>query len=232
MKSVLFLQHGEADKPGLFGEVLKDRGHTLQIVRADLGQPIPASLNGHAGLAIGGGAQGVYELDKYPYLAAEIDLIRQVADDDRPVLGLCLGGQLMATALGGVVHKADHHEVGFFPVHLDEIAEFDPLFCGLPKTLVTAHWHGDVFEMPPGGMHLASSDITPNQLFRYGHALYGLQFHLEMTPEILELMVSESRDELTRIGCDPDAICSDARRWLPELRETAQEIFTRWSELL
>jgi len=231
-KSVLFLQHGDTDQPGILAEVLRARGCSLEIVRPDLGQPIPASLDRHDGLAIGGGAQAVYEAARFPYLAEEIALIRQTASQGQPTIGLCLGGQLMAAALGGGVRRAPHREIGFFPVHFDEIAAFDPLFCGLPKSFVAAHWHGDAFEVPPGGMHLASSDLTPHQLFRYGHALYGLQFHLEMTPEILDLMVSGSRDELAGMGCDPDAMCSEARQHLPVLRETAATVFTRWAELL
>ncbi len=231
-RSVLFVQHGETDKPGLLEDVLLERGIALDIVKPYLGQNIPDSLDHHSGLAIGGGAQGVYEMDTYPYLSDEIRLIKSTASQGKPVIGLCLGGQLMAASFGAEVRKSPVREVGFFPVMLDPISEYDPIWCGLPKTFVTTHWHGDVFEIPPGGMKLGSSALTPNQLFRYGHALYGLQFHLEMTPTILDEMVADSKEDLLAMGIDPEALSRDGHAHLPSLRETATTVFSRWADFL
>lgn len=232
LRKVLFVQHGETDKPGLLGDALRDRGIGLEIVRPDLGQAVPTSLTEHSGLAVGGGAQGVYEMEQYPYLAEEIRLIQSAAADGKPVIGLCLGGQLMAASFGADVRKGPVREVGFFPVELDPISEYDPIWCGLPRSFVTTHWHGDVFEIPPGGMRLGGSALTPNQLFRYGHALYGLQFHLEMTPEILDEMVEDSHDDLVAMGVDPRQLSRDGRTHLPPLRETAVTVFSRWADFL
>jgi GMP synthase (glutamine-hydrolysing) len=231
-KSVLFVQHGEPDRPGLLGEVLDGAGVRLEILRPDLGQPVPDALRGFSGLALGGGGQGVYETDQYPYLAREIELIRRTAADGLPIIGLCLGGQLMAAALGGEVRPAPRKEIGFFDVMLDPITAYDPLWCGLPERFPVTHWHGDTFEIPPGGMRLGSSAITPNQLFRYGHALYGLQFHLEMTPELLDELVLDSQDYLEAAGVDSDAMRRQARECLPPLREKAETVFSRWEQLL
>ena len=231
-KSVLFIQHGDTDKPGLFGDVLDAMGVKVTVVRPYDGEAVPTVLNGYSGLCIGGGAQGAYEQDRYPYLAAECDLVRAAVEADRPVLGLCLGAQLMASALGAEVRKGPQREIGFYEVTLDPISQYDPVWCGVPQTFVTTHWHGDVFEIPAGGMRLASSALTPNQLFRYGHSLYGLQFHLEMTPELLDEMVEDSRDYLRDAGVDPDFMRQRGRECLPHLRETAGSVFTRWAELL
>jgi len=231
-KSVLFIQHGETDKPGLFGEVLDAVGVKLSVVRPYEGEVVPEHLNGYSGLCIGGGAQGAYELEKFPYLAAECALVRAATVADRPVLGLCLGAQLMASALGAEVRPGPQREIGFYEVTLDPISRYDPLWCGVPQTFVTTHWHGDVFEIPAGGMRLGSSALTPNQLFRYGHSLYGMQFHLEMTPDLLDEMVEDSHDYLREAGVDPDLMRRKGRDCLPHLRETASTVFTRWAELL
>ena len=229
---MLFIQHGETDRPGLFRDVLGGLGIPLEVIEPYRNQPIPENLSGYDGLCLGGGAQSAYEGDQYPYLVQECALVRAAASEGRPVLGLCLGAQLMAAALGAEVRRGARREIGFHEVRLESISQYDPVWCGVPQTFVTTHWHGDVFEIPAGGMRLASSDLTPNQLFRYGHALYGLQFHLEMTPELLDEMVADSREDLEQYGVDGEALRQQARECLPALRETAGLVFTRWAEML
>ncbi|MFA7343392.1 MAG: gamma-glutamyl-gamma-aminobutyrate hydrolase family protein [Terrimicrobiaceae bacterium] len=232
MKKILFVQHGETDKPGLLEESLLAGHIGIDVTHPYLGQPLPASLVAFDGLAVGGGAQGAYEADKYPYLSQECQLIREAAHAGKPVLGLCLGAQLMAAALGAPVRPGDRREIGFFPITLDPIAKYDPLLCDLPTDFVATHWHGDVFDLPAAGMRLASSALTPNQLFRYGCGLYGLQFHLEMTLEIFEEMLAGSDDYLIAAGADPEQLRHDAWRFLPPLRETAEKVFSRWAAML
>jgi GMP synthase (glutamine-hydrolysing) len=230
-RTVLFIQHGELDKPGLLGEALETMGIPMRVIRPDLGQDIPACLDGFAGLVLGGGPQGAYERDKYPYLSMECALIRQAASEGRPVLGLCLGAQLMAAALGARVQPG-LREVGFYEVTLDPISEYDAVWRGLPAKFVATHWHGDVFDIPPGGMRLAWSALTPNQLFRYGHALYGLQFHLEMTPRLFEEAMARAHGLLEESGVDADLIWRQGQQFLPVVRETASTVFSRWAEML
>ena len=230
-KRVLFIQHSDVDRPGLLGETLDAIGLPLYLVRPDLGQPVPEGLDGFAGLVVGGGPQGAYEQEKYPYLSSECALVRHAARDGKPVLGLCLGAQLMAFALGARV-QAGRPEVGFFEVTLDPISCYDPLWRGMPARFMATHWHGDVFDIPPGGMRLGSSALTPNQLFRYGHALYGLQFHLEMTPDLFGDAVARGCGMLVQSGVDTDLITRQGKECLPLLRETASTVFTRWSEML
>jgi len=232
VKKVIFIQHGETDKPGLLAKALENCRIEIDIVHPYAGDRLPDSLDGYAGLAVGGGAQSAYELDKYPYLAEELALVREAAHFEKPAIGLCLGAQLMASALGGSVRSAGSREIGFFPVTLDPIARYDPLWCDLPQQFQTTHWHGDIFDVPPAGMYLGSSAHTPNQIFRYGRGLYGLQFHLEMTPEIFEEMVEDSREYLLESGADPQLLCRQAWDVLPPLRETAETVFSRWAAML
>ncbi len=232
VKNVLFIQHGETDKPGLLADALAACNVGLQICHPYAGEILPDCLTAYSGLAVGGGAQGAYEVEKYPYLSKECDLIREAAHAEKPVLGLCLGAQLMASALGAPVRPGSQREIGFFPVTLDPIARYDPLWCDLPTDFVTTHWHGDIFDLPAAGMRLASSALTQNQLFRYGCGLYGLQFHLEMTPELFEEMLVDSDDYLTAAGADPKKLREDAWRFLPPFRETAEKVFSRWAAIL
>jgi len=231
-KQVLFLQHGEAGRAGLLGDVLGERGIQMTSVRTDLGESIPETMSGFDGLALGGGKQGVYETDRYPYLRDEMSLIRTSINEGRPVLGLCLGGQLIAASLGAEVWPADSPELGFYPVQLNEVAEYDPLLGGLNRSIQAAHWHSDIFEVPVGGMALASSDLTPHQLFRYGSSSYAFQFHLEMTLELMDDILERSRPILQRTGKEPDVIREQARQMLPTMQETAHTIFTRWTQFL
>ena len=230
-RTVLFIQHSDVDRPGLLGETLGALGLPMDVIRPDLGQPVPVSLEGFGGLALGGGPQGAYEQEKYPYLSSECALVRHAASQCKPVLGLCLGAQLMASALGARVQPGER-EVGFFEVTLDPITQYDPLWRGIPAKFVATHWHGDVFDIPPGGMRLASSALTRNQLFRYGHALYGLQFHLEMTPGLFEEAVARAYGLLIESGVDADWIWQQGQECLPDLRETASTVFARWAEML
>ncbi len=158
----------------------------IEIEYADLYLPetrLP-EISAFDGLIFMGGPMSVN--DPLPYLAREMCAIRDAAARRQPVLGICLGAQLTAKALGARVYPAAQKEIGWFDVHLTDAAQDDPLFAGIPRTASVFHWHGETFDLPPDATLLASSERCAHQAFRLGDSIYGLQFHLEITPEMIE----------------------------------------------
>jgi GMP synthase (glutamine-hydrolysing) len=231
MKRVLFLQNGEQDHPGLFAKVLREQGVALDIVQAGCGEKTPADLERWAGIAIGGGGMSAYETDRYPFLGDEETLIRSARAAGKPLLGMCLGAQLMAGALGGKVFPNTAQEIGFYDVRFTPAAESDLLWQG-HGTFQPVQWHGDTFSLPPGAVRLASSDLTENQLFRLDDASYGLQFHLEIDEPVLTEMVATDDGWLPQNGVDPEQFLRAARIAIPRVEPMARTVFGRWLKLL
>lgn len=231
MKKVLFIQHGDVDKPGLLADALSAEGVELEIRHPYLGEEIPVDLEGFDALALGGGGQSAYQVAEYPYLQKECELVRQSILADKPVLGLCLGAQLIAKALGADVCRAEQKELGFFPVTMSAAAASDRLLSAWPSPFSPTHWHGDVFDLPASAERMASSALTRNQAFRHGRATYAFQFHLEMTPALFEELVDDSAGDLMALGADLEALKKEAERVLPGLRDTAIAFFKAWARL-
>ena len=231
-KNVLFIQNGETDGPGFFATVLRELGIGLTTVHAWNGEAVPVSLADYAGIALGGGGISVYDRDRYPFLNDQLTLIRTAHVEDIPILGFCLGAQLIAELLGGKVFANDRKEIGFFDVTLAPAAVNDALWAGLPNVVRPTQWHGDTFSLPPDGELLASSAITPNQLFKIGTRIYGFQFHLEFDLPTLAGMIDPSDPYLLENGVDPAAFLRDAEVEMPAIESLARIVFTRWTRLL
>ena len=170
--------------------------------------------------------------DPLPFLRDEIDLIQRSVAAGKPVLGLCLGSQLLASALGGTVFRAPRKEIGFYRVRMLAGALGDPIWSAAPEDFVAFHWHGDAFTLPPGAVPLASSTMTPLQAFRHGSRAWGAQFHPEMNPELLEAFISTGAGDLEDAGVEASALFAAAPRELPRLAAVAQPLFQRWLALL
>jgi GMP synthase (glutamine-hydrolysing) len=150
----------------------------------------------------------------------------------RPTLGICLGSQLLAAALGASVAKARRKEIGWFRVELLPGARDDALFSGLPPSFTSFHWHGDAFTLPKGAVPLAATEMTPLQAFRSGPAAWGVQFHLETDAAVLGAMLDSGGQELREVDADAERIRAAAAAELPRLRKLALEVFGRWAALL
>jgi GMP synthase (glutamine-hydrolysing) len=232
MSKILVLQHHPGETLGAISEALQTAALAWQYVRGYSGQPIPTNLKGAEGLIVMGGPQGVYEQDKYPYLRDEIALVRSAIEERKPVLGICLGSQLIAAALGAHVAPGPAREMGWYPVRLAPEAHDDPVFCGLPDSFTTAHWHGDVFDLPAGATALASSEMTACQAFRHGENVYAILFHVEITEPMLRVWVRGSAADLERARIDGDAILAEAERRVSAMEPIAETIFGRWAAMV
>lgn len=232
MRSVLVLQHADVEEPGLIGEALHAAGYHPLCSLAHTAQSVPREIGEAAGLVIMGGPMGVYEYEQYPFLRDEMRLIEQALAQGTPVLGVCLGSQLLAAALGAPVRKGERKEIGWHKVTLTEAAAQDRLCEWLSASFVACHWHGDVFDMPAGGVSLASSSLTKCQAFRYGASAYAFLFHMEMTGRILRGMVGAFPEELNAEGIDGQDILRAAERHLPPLQATGRLVFGRWCSLM
>lgn len=182
MRRVLALQHVWDDPLGYLGEILQEHAIDCEVINVE--EAAIPDPGGYDALIVLGGPQHVPADDKYPYLTQEKALIRKAVEQDVPLLGICLGGQLLAHALGAEVRRHHMIELGFFKVQLTDEGKIDPLFQGLPGHEQVFHWHLDVFEIPSGGVQLATSENAPNQAFRFGRRAYGLQYHIELTPDM------------------------------------------------
>jgi GMP synthase-like glutamine amidotransferase len=178
------MQHVDHEGPGMIEGSLDRRGLRYEVFRMDRGDalPDPGSIDG---LVVMGGPMGVHDTDRYPWLVAERELIAAVATSGRPVLGVCLGAQQLAAALGAEVTTGPTEEIGLGQVELTEAGRrdrvFGPEYGGLAHTaLPCVHWHRDTFSLPDGAVHLAGTRLFPHQAFRWGDRVYALQFHVEV----------------------------------------------------
>ena len=232
MAKVWVIQHIHCETLGTIADVLKAEGISVECIRTFEGQPVPKEMSEAAGLVVMGGPMGVYEQDRYPFLRQELRLIEQALQEEKPVLGVCLGSQLLATALGAKVTKGEEKEIGWHPVTLTASALADPLWTGVEPSFMAYHWHGDVFELPRDALSLVSSSLTACQAFRYGRKAYGFLFHMEVTERIINDMVKAFTDELQEAGIDGREIILKARDYLPRLHRIGRRVFRRWATLL
>jgi GMP synthase (glutamine-hydrolysing) len=180
--TLLVLQHIACEPPAAFEDELRARGLDVVRVELDEGEPLPEWREFPA-IVVMGGPMGAYDEADHPWLAGEKRLLREAVEADVPVWGVCLGAQVLASALGARVYRGDEPEVGVLPVELTAAAAEDPVFGQAPPSFPTLQWHGDSFELPEGATLLASSPAYPHQAFRVGRS-YGLQFHIEVPLEL------------------------------------------------
>src|SRR5271157_1595115 len=193
-KAVLIVKHVEQEGPGMLGKIFEDAGWRLVTVELGRREALPDRLDSFAAVVMLGGPMNVYEEEAYPFLKDEDVFIKEVLREEIPFLGICLGAQLLAKACGARVMKAAQKEVGWYSVDLTKQARQDRLFKRVETPLTVFQWHEDTFDIPDGGVLLATSALVRNQAFRMGSCAYGLQFHVEASLGIIE---SWMKDEMS-----------------------------------
>lgn len=226
MKQLQFhcLQHFAFEDPGYIETWITENEHQLTTTRLYLDEPLP-SPDSFDILILMGGPMSVGDEAEYPWLKAEKQFIRNMIEGGKTVIGICLGAQLIASALGSPVYPNRKKEIGWFSVSLSEAGQASSLTNNLPKEMTVLHWHGDTFDLPEGAIHLASSEICKNQAFLFNERVLGLQFHFEATPETLVRMVENCGHELvpgefvqseTAIMKNTEQ-CTQTNKWMAEI---------------
>ena len=231
---VLVLQHIACEPPGVYEDVLRERGAQIHRVELDENDSLP-NWRGFDAIIAMGGPMSVNDDDKLPWLREEKALISEAVRAGVPFFGACLGAQLLSASLGGSVFAGPKPEVGLLPVFLTDEAAHDPIFADVSHELLTFQWHGDTFTLPAGSVLLASSPAYPRQAFRWGRRAYGLQFHLEVSEDMARqrLAVPEYANALKAVlGSGSEAtLIKQFAEYEERLRGQGRLLFERWLDL-
>jgi GMP synthase (glutamine-hydrolysing) len=204
---------------GLLGRVVRARGLPIVSAHAWEGDLDGMRARDFSGIVPLGGSMHAWDEERLPYLGRQRELLREAVDDGVPVLGICLGGQLLARALGAEVRPAEQPETGWLPVEATPEAADDPLLAHLHQPVGVYQWHLDVFDLPAGAVRLARSDQSENQAFRYGERAWGLQFHPEVDAPLFAGWMQNYADAPARQGLDQGALEAAIAAGSPEFTE-------------
>jgi GMP synthase-like glutamine amidotransferase len=230
MKPVAIFRHAATEGPGYFATYLDRARVPWRVIKVDEGEPIPAEADGHSGFAFMGGPMSVN--DDLPWIAPALRLIRAAADRGIPVLGHCLGGQLMARALGGAVTRNPVKEIGWGRVEVSRNDVAAGWFGGL-DAFDSFHWHGETFSIPPGATRILSGRHCENQAFALGPHL-GMQCHVEMTPELIRAWCRDWEKEVEALARrtpsvqTPAQMTEDIEARVRALNAVADRLYDRW----
>ncbi len=217
-------QHVPFENPGTILEWIKENGHTISYTYFfDKEYTLP-QLNEYDCLLIMGGNMNVDEEEKFPWLKKEKQIIKQTIDAGKKVIGICLGSQLIAAAMGKKVYKGEEKEIGFFPISFNDAAFQLFLFNHFPKEYTVFHWHGDTFDLPDKSVLLASTPVCTNQAFIIDNNVLGLQFHFEMNETVIENMILHDGDEIREKGNYIQSV-DEIKRNYHYLQQNKKDIF-------
>jgi GMP synthase-like glutamine amidotransferase len=232
VKPVLIFRYARTEGPGHFATFLSEHGLLWELVRLDEGEPVPASCEGFSGLGFMGGPMSAN--DEYPWTQPVLQLMRCAVAEGIPVIGHCLGGQMLARALGGVVSRAPVKEIGWVPVSFDDNAHAREWFGSQAQGFTTFEWHEDTFTIPPGGTRILTGKTCANQAYVVDGKHLGMQCHVEVTAEMIEtwcrIGISDIDENVGRSPAVQDAltITTSIPKYLPQLSATASRLYTRW----
>jgi len=230
MKRAIMIRHLAFEDAGILAPVLAARGYDASYRDAGVDDLGDLALSAGDLLIVLGGPIGAYEEAKYPFLVDELRMIERALRQRVAILGVCLGAQLLARALGGRVYPGRAKEIGIAPITLTADGQRSCL-ARLTDERRVLHWHGDTFDLPAGAVRLASTDITPNQAFALGPTL-GLQFHIEAEPAKFERWLIGHAGELAAAGIDVAALRAQAARELPAIAAAGARAMDAWLTIL
>lgn len=234
-KKIIVFQHVPYETLGTFEPLLKASGfagHYVNLVRDSAPSDPRPDLSRYAAMIVLGGPMNVDDTARYPNLATEVEVLREAVNRDMPVLGICLGAQLLARALGGTVRPGQQREIGWYDVELSAAGRADPVLSSFANVQRVFQWHEDNIELPPGCERLAGSAACPVQAFRHGERAYGLQFHLEVDRFLIERWLTVPANQpildAERGLVDPEVIRRQTQDEIAALEAQSRETFGRW----
>ena len=232
MKKLLVCQHVPHEILGTLNPLLKSAGFRIRYVNFGRYPEAEPNLEGYHGLVVLGGPMSVNDADQFGHLTTEMKLIERAMKRNLPVLGICLGAQLVAKTLGASVYPNPEKEIGWYDVTPTEAAKLDPLLSQFRGTEKIFQWHGDTFDIPRTAVHLAFSALCANQAFRYGTNVYGLQFHLEVDERMIHrwLRVTENHNEIVALDgrVDGDRIHRETPDHIQRLHQLSDCVFSEF----
>lgn len=237
MKPVLVLQHVAHETIGTLANHFRAAGlawQCIELYRHPVASLEELPLEEAAGLVVMGGPMNVNEVDRFPFLKREPRWIAQAREMELPLLGICLGAQLLARALGAEVYANPCKEIGWYDLEILPAASADPLLEGSGPLATVFQWHGDTFDLPHGAVHLAQSRLCRHQAFRHGPAAWGLQFHVEVTPEMVQSWLSQPDGKAEMAGIayvDPAEISRRTPEAYPRMEAFGRHILPRFAAL-
>lgn len=233
MRALIF-QNWEPEGPGIFADVLDKKGWDRDIVHLYRGERIPSNWENYDLLVVMGGPMNVYEEDTYPFLAQETVAIQKALERGMPVIGFCLGAQLMAKACGAKVYKGIKKEIGWYRVRITDEGMDDPLLNSFSREVIVFQWHGDTFHLPHGAVRLATSKDYLNQAMRIDTMSYGFQFHFEITRDMIVEWLRTGRREIREMAIDnlPERILKDSDINLPRAHALGISFFSNYLEMI
>jgi len=228
----LVIQHLDIESPALIADVLCSSGHNLHTVRVFCGERLPEDTRGYAGVIIMGGPQSANDTH-LAYIQDELIWLQNKLSTGLPMLGICLGAQMMAKAAGARISRSAIRELGWYPVFPTSDSTSDPLFSGLPKQgMHVFQWHGETFSLPPQARLIASHPEVVQQAICLGHAQYAMQFHIEVDVDIIQAWIAAGSSERAHLGKKGIAqLKQETTLYLEEMRDFCSELTKTWINL-
>lgn len=236
MSRLLVFQHVAAEPLGTLDARIRARGHRIRFHNFQRDPDAQPSIDRYRGLIVLGGPMNVDEQHRYPHLKTELKAIEAALHQGKPVLGICLGAQLLAHVLGGPVRRHERHEIGWYDLHTTDAGRSDPVLGVLGEQAPVFQWHGRTYGLPRGAVHLARTETCEQQAFRWDHNAYGFQFHLEADAAMIDrwLTIPAYREELEAagLGHDAESIRASTGEAIARMQPLAESVFNGFLDLV